>query len=127
MEPGFSPKPRAAAAVGSNNGLSGREECHTMGELSLMHSWVSLLGSLATIAIILTAIGLMVGIVKPVDAMKSIGAILVIVIGLIVIPGLLWSTWSAMSLWQQLGLAAIGIGILLCLRPRRQTRNRRGE
>jgi hypothetical protein len=98
-----------------------------MGESSLMHSWVSLLGSLATIGIILTAIGLMVGIVKPADAMKNIGAILAIVIGLMVIPGILGSAWSAMALWQQLGLAGIGIGAVLWLRPRQRARRGKGE
>jgi len=95
-----------------------------MSEASLMHGWVSLLGSLAIIAIILTAIGLMLGIVKPADAPKHIGAILVIVIGLMVVPGILANAWSAMSLWQQIALLAIGIGVFWWLRPRRQPRKR---
>ena len=86
---------------------------------SLMHGWVSILGSLAMIAIILTAFGLMVGIVKPADAVKHIGAIFGIVIGLMVIPGILGSAWSALSLWQQIALIAIGIGVIQLLRPRR--------
>jgi hypothetical protein len=90
-----------------------------------MHGWVALLGSLATIAIILTAIGLMLGIVKPADVMKHIGAILGIVIGLMVIAGILWSAWSAMSLWQQIALIAIGVVLLQWLRPRRQPRKRK--
>lgn len=59
---------------------------------------MSLLGSLAAIALILTAIGLMLSIVKPDDTLKHIGAILVIVIGLMMVPGILMSAWSAMSL-----------------------------
>jgi len=98
-----------------------------MGESSLMHRWVSLLGSLGTIAIILTAIGLMLGIVKPADTMKHMAAILGIAVGLMVIPGILGSTWSVLSLWQQIALVAIGIGVFQWLRPRRQTRNRRGD
>jgi uncharacterized protein (DUF983 family) len=92
-----------------------------------MHGWMSLLGSFATIAIILTAIGLMLGIVKPADVPKHIGAILVIVIGLMVVPGILVSAWSAMSLWQQVALIAIGVCVILWLRPRRQPRSKRDE
>jgi hypothetical protein len=98
-----------------------------MSELSSMHGWMSLLGSLAIIAIILTAIGLMLGIVKPGDAMRYIGAIVGIVIVLMLAPGTLARVWSAMSLWQQLGLIAIGIGIIQLLRSRRPTRNRRKD
>jgi hypothetical protein len=94
---------------------------------NFMQGWVALAGSVATIALILTAFGLMLGIVKPANAMKSIAAILGIVVGLLVVPGILGSAWSAMSLWQQIVLAAIGIGVLLWLRPRRRTRNRIGE
>ena len=89
-----------------------------------MHGWVALLGPLAMIALILTALGLMIGIVKPADAPKHIGAILVIVIGLMVVPGILANAWSAMSLWQQIALLAIGIGVFWWLRPRRQPRKR---
>jgi hypothetical protein len=67
---------------------------------NLMQGWVSLLGSLAVIAIILTAFGVMLGIVKPGDVPKHIGTILVTVVGLIVLPGILRSAWSAMALWQ---------------------------
>ena len=98
-----------------------------MSESSLMHGWVPLLGSLATIAIILTAIGLMVGIVKPADAMKSIGAILGMVIALMLIPCVLVSAWSGMSLWQQIALGAIGIGVWQWCRPPRRTRHRKEE
>jgi hypothetical protein len=44
---------------------------------------------LATIALVLAAFGLMLGIVKPADAPKHIGAIPVIVVGLMVVPGIL--------------------------------------
>jgi hypothetical protein len=65
-----------------------------------MRGWVSLLGLLATIAIILTAFGLMLGIVKPANAMKHLGAIIGIAIALMLIPGILASAWSSLSLWQ---------------------------
>jgi hypothetical protein len=94
---------------------------------NFMQGWVALAGSLAMIALILTAFGLMLGIVKPADALRRVAAILGIVMLLIVLPAVLVSIWSAMSVWQRLGLAAIGIGVWQWLRPRRQTRKRSKE
>jgi hypothetical protein len=91
------------------------------------HLWVTLTESLATIALILTAFGLMLGIVKPADALKHVGAILGIVIVLMLIPDILMNLWSNISLWQWIGLAAIAIGILQWRRPRRQPRKNRRE
>ena len=98
-----------------------------MSASNFMHGWVALTGSLATIALILTAFGIMLGIVKPADVLKHVGAILGIVIVLMLIPGVLVSAWSCMSLWQRIGLVAIGIGIWQWRRPRRQTRKRKDE
>jgi hypothetical protein len=69
----------------------------------------------------------MLGILKPADALRRVGAILGIVIVLMLIPGVLVSAWSGMSLWQQISLVAIGIGVLQWLRPRRQPRTNRRE
>jgi hypothetical protein len=94
---------------------------------NFMHGWVAFCGSLATIALILTAFGLMLRIVKPGDALKNIGAILGIAIALMLIPCILVSDWSAMSFWQQIGLVALGITLWQWLRPRRRTRNTRHD
>lgn len=83
-------------------------------------AWVSLTQSLAIIALILTAFGLMLGIVKPADALKHIGAILGIMVLLMLVPDVLMSLWSARSLWQWIGLAAIVIAISRWRRPQRQ-------
>jgi hypothetical protein len=72
---------------------------------------MALAGSLATIVLILTALGLMLGIVKPADVPKRIGAILGIVVALMLAPGILAGVWSAMSLWQRLALCALGLGL----------------
>jgi hypothetical protein len=96
-----------------------------MSKSNFMHDWVALLGSLAMIALILTALGLMVGTVKPADAVKHIGAILGIVIVLMLTPGILANAWSGMSLWQQIALVTIGIGLWQWRRPRRQPRIKR--
>jgi hypothetical protein len=92
-------------------------------------SWVALLGSLAMIALILTAFGLMLGIVKPANAPKHIGAILGLTITLMLLPGVFVSAWLGMSLWQQVALVAIGIGIGIWQwrRPRRQPRIKRRD
>jgi membrane-associated phospholipid phosphatase len=90
---------------------------------NFMHGWISLLGLLTTIAIILTAFGLMLGIVKPADTIKRLGAIIGIVIALMLIPGILMGAWSSMSFWQQVGLVAIGITVWQWIRPRGRTRN----
>jgi hypothetical protein len=84
---------------------------------SIMHAWMILLGLLAIIALILTAFVLMLGILKPADAPKRIAAILGVLILLMLIPDILVSAWSGLSLWQQIALAAIGIVVWQGLRP----------
>jgi len=76
---------------------------------SFLDGIARLVGSVAAIAIILTALGLMVGIVKPAEAFKRIGVIVGIVILLMMLPAVLVNAWSSMSLWCRLGLAAVGI------------------
>ena len=84
------------------------------------HAWATLIQSLAILAIILTALGLMLGIVKPADALRQVGAILGILIILLLIPAALIKLCSAISLWQWIGLAVIGIGVWQWRRPRRR-------
>jgi hypothetical protein len=91
---------------------------------NFMQGWVALVGSLAMIALMLTVFGLMLGIVKPADALRRVGAILGIVMLLMVLPAVLVNIWSGMSLWQRLALAAIGVGVCLLKRPRRGSRKR---
>jgi hypothetical protein len=86
---------------------------------SFIQGWLTLTEMLAIIAFILTAYGIILGIVKLADVPKRIGAILGIIVALILAPGILAGVWSAMSLWQQIGLIAIGIGAFQWLRPRR--------
>jgi hypothetical protein len=73
---------------------------------------VSLLSSLAVIVIMLIAIGLMVGVVSPGEAMKQILAILGIVTVIVLAPRILYAMWSGMSLTAHAGLIVIGILIL---------------
>ena len=59
-----------------------------------MQWWVALAGLLAMIALILTAFGLMLGIVKPADALRRVGAILGVIMLLMVLPAVLVNLWS---------------------------------
>jgi hypothetical protein len=94
---------------------------------NFMQGWVAFAGSLAMIALILTAFGLMLGIVKPADVLRRVAAILSIVVALMLAPGILAGIWSAMSFWQQIGLIAIGVGAFQWLRPQRRARKRNVE
>lgn len=93
-----------------------------MNESNFMQGWVAIAGSFATIALVLTAFGLMLSIVKPSDALRRVASILGIVMLLMVLPAILVNIWKALSLWQRLGLATIGIAIWQWKRPRRQQR-----
>jgi predicted membrane protein len=81
-------------------------------------------GSLAIIALILTALGIMLCIVKPADALRRVAAILGIVIVLIFIHGVLVSAWSCMPLWEKIGFVAIGVAVWQWRRPQQQQRKR---
>jgi hypothetical protein len=98
-----------------------------MCETNFMHGWVSLVGSLATIAIILTAMALMLGLVKPADAMKHGGVIVGIATVLVLIVSVFVGFWSSMSLWQRAVLAAIGFGVWRLRQERRQPRKNKED
>ena len=82
-----------------------------MHEANFIHGCMTILGSLALIVIIVTALGTIVGLVKPADALKYCGATLGIVIVIILIVSVLVGLWSSMSVWQKIILAAIGFGM----------------
>jgi hypothetical protein len=83
---------------------------------------MDIVGSIAILALIIAAFGLMLGIVKPADTLKRIGTILGSVIALIIAPCILVSAWLGMTLWEKIGLVAIGIVAWQWRRPRRKTR-----
>jgi hypothetical protein len=88
---------------------------------------MSLLGSLATIAIILTALGLMLGLVKLADALKYVCVTLGIVIVCVLLVSVFVGLWSSMSLWQRAILAAIGFGVWRLRQERLQPRKKKDE
>jgi hypothetical protein len=92
---------------------------------STLHFWFQLMGSVAMLAVILTALGLMMGLVKLADIPRKLGTLLGIVILSTILPGFLISAWARMSMWQQIALAAFGVILLLMLRPPPKTRSKR--
>ncbi|MGA1982952.1 MAG: hypothetical protein ABSG84_10775 [Acidobacteriaceae bacterium] len=91
--------------------------------MTIAHTWVTLIQSLAVIALVLTALGLMQGMVKPADALKHVLTILGMVIVLMLIPYVFVNLWTAISLWQWIGLAVIGIVVWPWRRAGRWPRN----
>jgi sulfite exporter TauE/SafE len=83
--------------------------------------------SLAVIGIIMTALGAMLGIVKPADTMKYCGAIVGIAIVLVLLVSVFVGLWSTMSLWQRAVLAAIVFAVWRIRRDRRQPRSKRED
>jgi hypothetical protein len=97
-------------------------------ELNLVNGFVSLLGAFAVVVLIVLAFAVMLGIIKRVDILKHIGALVCIVILLSILPGMLIHAWRALTIWQQIGLLAVGIGIFFwrySLRPPRRRRRER--
>lgn len=91
---------------------------------NFLNDVTAIIGMFATIAIIVTGFGLMLGMLKPADALKRIGAILGTVVALIVLTSILVNAWSQLPSWQQLSLIAIGLMLLFGLVSRREKRHR---
>lgn len=91
------------------------------------HAWAMLVQSVAFGALILTGLGLILGVVKPTDVLKHVLAILGIAIGLILIPVAFMNLWAEIPFWQRVGLVAIGSFIWLWRRTQRLKHNRAGK
>jgi hypothetical protein len=96
-------------------------------ESIFMHGWATIIGSLATIAIIATALGLMLRVLKAADALKRIGACLGLAVLLKLIPGALINLWLSMSVWERIALTVVGLVTVWWRRPRRQSRKNKAE
>lgn len=84
-----------------------------MGECNFMQGCVALLGLLAVVALALTAFGIMLGLLKPADALKRVAAVVGVLVALMFIQCVLVSAWSGIYLWQQIALIAVGICVWL--------------
>jgi hypothetical protein len=111
---------------GRNNAHPGKEH-RKVNESSLMHGWAVILGSLAMIAIFLEAFGPLLGIARPADAPARARVIQGMAIVLMIIPSVIVSAWSGLSVWQRLGPTMIEVIAHLVLRPPHQPNNRHGS
>lgn len=93
----------------------------------VMHGWSQIVGSLAIVAIIITALGTMLGFVKPADALRYCGAIVGIAIVLVLIVSVLVCLWSSMSAWQKAIVALIGSAVWRLRKERPKPRKRKKE
>jgi hypothetical protein len=102
-------------------------EGQVMIEPNLMREWAGIVESVAFLAVVILAIGAMLRVVKPSDAARCLGAILCVVILLLMLPAILVTAWHTMASWQQFGIVALGIMIVLSLWALRQPRKKRKE
>jgi glycerol-3-phosphate acyltransferase PlsY len=94
---------------------------------AVMHGWAQIVGSLATIAIIVTALGTIIGLVKPADALKYCSAIAGIAMVLVMLVSVLVSLWLSLSMWQK-AIAGVAVFIVWWLRKEgRRPRKRKEE
>ena len=98
-----------------------------MVETNLMRGWDGIVESVALLAVVILALGVLVRVVKPSDAARHLGAILCVVILLLMLPAILVTTWHSMASWQQFGIVALGIMIVLSLWALRQPRKKQKE
>jgi|SRR6185503_3633434 len=95
-----------------------------MYETDFIQGCMSILGSLATIAIIVTGLGTVVGLVKPADALKYC----IVIGGIVIVTALLVSVlvdlWSSMSQCQRIIIAAILFSVLRLWQLQRQPRKK---
>ena len=80
-----------------------------MMETNLMRGWAGIVESVALFAMTILAIRLILGNVKPSDVLKNLGAIILTMILLLVLPGIMVDAWFSMSYWQIFGLLFLGI------------------
>lgn len=69
----------------------------------MLHLWSTRVESAAVIAIVVIAIGLILGMVDARRAYIRIGTVLAILVLLLTLPPVLVSLWHALSFWHSLG------------------------
>ena len=85
-------------------------------------AWITLVQLFAIVALVLIALGLMLGMIKPADFLKHVGAILCIVITLLLILNALMDLWWTIRLRQGIVLGMLAIAIWQLREARRQKR-----
>jgi hypothetical protein len=82
---------------------------------NLMQGWLTLVGLLAITALVLTAFGIMIGVVKPADAFRRISVIMGTVIALLILPQIVIGEWMALTIGHKIGIVVLVIGAFLVL------------
>jgi len=102
------------------------EECLMAGS-SIVASAESIIGSFALLALIVVALGTMIGLVKPSDVAGHVGVIVGLAMVMILLVSVFVGLWASMSLWQKVILAALGLAVWAMRRERRSPRRKREE
>jgi Flp pilus assembly protein TadB len=98
-----------------------------MYEPNVVQGCDSMVGSIAIIAIIVTAFTTMLGLVKPADTVKYCGVIVGIAVVLVLVVSVFVGLWSSMSMWQKAVAAAVGFCIWRVWWQQRQPRKKKNE
>jgi protein-S-isoprenylcysteine O-methyltransferase Ste14 len=98
-----------------------------MYEPNVVQGCDSMVGSIAIIAIIVTAFTTMLGLKKPADTARYCGVIVGIALVLILIVFVFVGLWSSMSLWQKAVVAVVGACMGRVWWQRRQPRKKKEE
>jgi hypothetical protein len=80
---------------------------NTMNGYSFIAPIESIIGSLALFVLVMVALGTIVGMLKPAQAVKNVGVIVGIAIVAVLLVSVLVGLWSTMSVWQRVILAGI--------------------
>lgn len=91
--------------------------------MSIVVLWDTIVVSLAVIAMVVIALGMMIRVIDPPSAFRRIGAALGCMIVLVMVPSIIVHLWGALSLWQQLGIVAL-IGLAVAVFWSRRSRER---
>ena len=85
-----------------------------------MDSWVSIVGSLATVAFVLVSVALMLQAITSAQAIKMAAAVVVLTILIILLPALIINAWSGVSIREKL-VACIFVALAIVYRLYRRT------
>lgn len=87
--------------------------------MGILELWNAIVEAGAVIAIVMIAIGFMIGMVDAHRALGRLGAVVGCLVSLLILPPILLSRWHSLSFWQQLGIVAlVGLVGSIALRAR---------
>lgn len=93
----------------------------------MLHLWNFMVSAAAVIAIVVIAIGLMVGMTDAHRAFARLGAVFAILVLLLVLPPILVGLWRTLSIGQQFGIIMLwGLLVVVFFLRRTRLRSKRG-